>query len=169
MSENYYERYKTNIDLAEGDPGMLWAMWVARHQILEDDGEGIPDSYNDRPVHSAFKWAFRGDVDLALLPEFRVGEPVISDDGRCGVVVKCHPSYDSCCEDADDPILDEVVVDFGDSKGACKCRFLKKAEIPKHVMDFMLKKLSSDTAKAEMRERVHEKVDEAFDENRENS
>lgn len=168
MSENCYERYKTNIDLAAGDPGRLWAMWVARCQILDHTEEGIPDSYNVSPVLSAFKWAFRNYVDLALLPEFRAGEPVISDDSRCGVVVKCSPAYDSRSGGADDPVLDAVVVDFGDTKEICRCRFLKKAEIPKHVMDFMLKKLSSDTAKAEMRERVHEKVDEAFNEKREN-
>lgn len=165
MSENWYDKYKTNIDLAAGDPGRLCAMWVYRHQILEHAGKGIPDSYNISPVRSAFEWAFRRHVDLALLPEFRVGEPVISDDGRCGVVVKCSPSYDSRCGNMDDSILDAVVVDFGNTKVICRCRSLKKAEIPKHVMDFMLKKLSSDTAKAEMRERVHEKVDEAFDEN----
>ena len=169
MSENRYDKYKTNMDLAAGDPGRLLAMWVSRHMILDLDGKGIPDSYNVSPVRSAFEWAFRNYVDLALLPEFKVGEPVISDDGRCGVVVKCKPEYDSRSGDADDPILDTVVVDFGDTKENCRCRFLKKAEIPKHVMDFMLKKLGSDTAKAEMKERVHEKVDEAFDENRENS
>lgn len=166
MSENWYDKYKTNIDLAEGDPGRLWTMWVVKCQILEHDGKGIPDSYEVSPVWSVFKWAFRGHVDLALLPEFRAGEPVISDDGRCGVVVKCSPAYDSRCGDGDDPILDSVVVDFGDTEVTCRCRSLKKAEIPKHVMDFMLKKLSSDTAKAEMRERVHEKVDEAFNENK---
>lgn len=169
MSENCYDKYNKNIDLAAGDPDRFWAMWADRNLILDKVGKGIPDSYNVNPVRSAFRWAFRNSVDLALLPEFRVGEPVISDDGRCGVVVQCHPEYDSRSGDADDPILDTVVVDFGDTEDFCRCRFLKKAEIPKHVMDFMLKKLSRETAKAEMRDRVHEKVDEAFDENRENS
>lgn len=168
-----------NIELFESRVHALDAAWAKRQAVIEkyapkgfrvaNTGD-IPRYYCTHTVgeeeaakhkRSPFSWALSNHPDLALLPEFDPGEVVIviaegrTHSGKYGLV----HSYVVDKWDGDGyRILDAVNVDFGSGIVGYPCSALTKAEIPKPVMDFLMAKFE----KGGLRNRVHEKVDEAF-------
>ena len=120
------------------------------------------DKDRDNHLMSPFAWGLRSIPDLALQDEFDPGQVVVDKKtGKYGIVEGYvldrwenlgSGSYGF-------RILDTVNVDFGDCRSACICSSIEKAKIPKNVMDLLCAKFEKEGLK----ERVHEKVDEAFE------
>ena len=156
----------------------LDAAWKKRQKIIFEQGggtkyiNGTVDTTEFNATHtvsaevaknfqySPFAWALSGSVDLALQPEFEPGQVVVVEQpgsslhGKCGVIT----GYALTRWGREYRILDRVYVDLGDGLHDISCEVLKKATIPKVVMDFLMAKFQKEGLK----ERVHQKVDEAF-------
>lgn len=174
----------TNIELFK-DANVLDAMWAKRQRVIAEIsanqlrvsnpgdlqkyyathtvGHEAAAKYAQSPIH----WAL-SEADMALLEAFDPGQPVVGIEpgteyfGKYGIV----RLYDgSTWADGEKGfkgfrVLRDVYVDFGDgSLRQCKCKWLAKADIPQNVLDFVTAKYGRDGG---LKERVHEKVDEAF-------
>lgn len=172
----------TNIELFK-DADVLDAMWAKRQRVIAEisahqfgvcnpgDVKKYYATYTvgseeaAKHMQSPIHWAL-AEADTALLGEFDPGQPVVGSEpgteyfGKYGVV----RGYDnSTWAEGGFRVLRDVYVDFGDGRlRQCKCKWLKKADVPQNVLDFVLAKCRRDDR---LKERVHEKVDEAFKEN----
>ena len=162
----------TNIELFK-DADVLDAMWAKRQRVIDEISahQGDVDMYHvthtaspeeaARYVQSPIHWAL-SEADTALLEDFDPGQPVVGSEpgtdwfGRYGIV----EGYDGSTWAPRFRVLRNVYVDFGGGKLlVCRCKWLKKADIPKNVLDFAMAKCRRDDG---LKERVHERVDEAF-------
>lgn len=167
----------TNLELFK-DAATLDAMWLKRQAVLEKYTPGLFGScnYGDieeyyathtvgkaeaaKHLRRPFEWAMCDTPDYALLPEYDPdsivmgSEPGVDWYGKYGIVKGY--ALDSWYHGY--RMLYYVHVDFGSGIQKCQCPWLKKADVPKAVMDFLIAKF----ADGGLKERVHEKVDEAF-------
>ena len=171
----------TNIELFK-DSNTLDAMWAKRQRVIAEIsahqhgvcnpgdlpryyathtiGHEEAANYVQTPIH----WAL-SEADLALLEEFEPGQPVVGSEpgvdwfGKYGIV-RLYDNSTWAGSDCGFRVLRDVYVDFGDGGlRQCKCKWLKKADIPQNVLDFVMAKCQKDDG---LKERVHEKIDEAF-------
>ena len=110
------------------------------------------DGYAWRPVKDPFKWLYKY-CDRALLPEYEPGKLVVDSEGHYGVILQ------RWTEDQDRMLtVNCVVVDFRGTSGrvAFRADKLKPAAFPPELVEFAF------ADKNGLKEKVHEKVDEAF-------
>ena len=149
----------TNEELFHKDQLLsAWNVYCAIVEpILESrkkSGCSNPDysGYAWHPVNDPFKWLYK-DCDRALLPEYGPGKLVVDSEGRYGVILK------RLTEDYDKMLtVDKVLVDFRGTLGEVivAADSVKKAEFPPELLEFAL------SGKNGLKEKVHEKVEEAF-------
>lgn len=169
----------TNLELFK-DANVLDAMWAKRQRVIAEISAhqfgvcnpGDIEKYYAthtvgseeaaRHAQSPIHWAM-SEADTALLGDFDPGQPVVGSEpgtdyfGKYGIV----RLYDNSTWAGEGfRVLRDVYVDFGDGGyRQCKCKWLKKADIPQNVLDFVMEKCRRDDG---LKKRVHEKVDEAF-------
>lgn len=139
----------------------MLSAWKAYCAIVEPllesrkkSGCSNPD-YNGcawRPVNDPFKWLYKY-CDKALLPEYEPGKLVVDPEGHYGVILE------RWTEDEDKMLtVNCVVVDFRGTAGKVALRVdkLKPAVFPPELVAFAF------ADKNGLKEKVHEKVEEAF-------
>lgn len=148
----------TNGELFNGDMNKLFAAWNEYRKILGDFFDKNPDrdhgGFARVPLCNPFTWLFK-TCDTALLPEFDPGKLVVDSAGHYGIVVErtagqiCDHEYRLNC----------VLVDFRGSAGRVfmEADKLKSAEFPPELIEFAI-----SGKKDGLKEKVHEKVEEAF-------
>lgn len=139
----------------------MLSAWKAYCAIVEPllesrkkSGCSNPDynGYAWRPVNDPFTWLYKY-CDKALLPEYEPGKLVVDSEGHYGVILQ------RWTEDQDKMLtVNCVVVDFRGTCGKVAIRVdkLKPAAFPPELVAFAF------ADKNGLKEKVHEKVEEAF-------
>ena len=148
----------TNGELFNGDMNKLFAAWNEYRKIEGDVIDKNPKSdyggFARVPLCNPFTWLFK-TCDTALLPDFDPGKLVVDSEGRYGVVVERTTGriYDHEFR------LNWVIVDFRGTKGSVvmDAEKLKPAKFPPELIEFAI-----GSQKEGLKEKVHEKVEEAF-------
>lgn len=148
----------TNEKLFGCDRKVLFAAWNEYRKIVGDFIDKNPK--NDHggfarvPLCNPFTWLWK-TCDTALLPEFEPGKLVVDSAGHYGIVVERTPGqiYDH------EYRLNCVLVDFRGTAGRVimDADKLKPAEFPPELIEFAV-----SGKKDGLKEKVHEKVEEAF-------
>lgn len=133
-------------------PGrLLWA-WNEYKKIIEDTRPGSEPRF---AITNPFYWLAK-PADSAIHESFKPGRLVVDSQKHYGIVIERRAEVYSNCPE---PTIDQVVVDFKGTKGLVieKVSDLKPAEFPQELLDFAVFGKNE-----ELKEKVHEKVEEAF-------
>lgn len=155
----------TNEEMYGCNRGLLLSEWKEYGRVVRkylekaprgEDGSG---GFEMEPVDNPFEWLYKV-CDTALMPEFAPGRLVVDDQGRYGVVLErmVGSILDHECR------VDVVLVDFKTAVGKVKMDAdkLRPAEFPPEFLDF-----ASSYKSGGLNDRIHDKIDEAFDEEEE--
>lgn len=135
-----------------GNPGrLLWA-WNEYKQIIEETRPGSEPRF---AITNPFYWLAK-PADLAIHDSFKPGRLVVDSQKHYGIVIERRSEVYSNCPE---PTIDQVVVDFKGTRGRVieKVRDLKPVEFPPELIEFAI-----SGKKDGLKEKVHEKVEEAF-------
>lgn len=160
LDDMWAKRQRVVAEISAHQHGVCNSGDVSRYYATHTVGSEEAARHAQSPIH----WAL-AEADTALLEDFDPGQPVVGSEpgtdwfGKYGIV-RCYDNSTWGGGGDGFRVLRDVYVDFGDGGlKQCKCKWLKKADIPKNVLDFVMAKCRRDDG---LKERVHEKVDEAF-------
>lgn len=156
----------SNEELFKCDRNSLIAAWREYGKLINDFLERNKGTDNERnaeqggfakwPTINPFEWLYK-HPDTALLPEFEPGNLVVDGVNRYGVVLerRLGRSYNHMWA------VECLLVDFKGTRGevVVDADSVRPAKLPKEFVDFAM----GGNMKG-LKDRVHEKVEEAFNE-----
>lgn len=156
----------SNEELFKCDRNALLTAWREYGKFINDFLDRNKGTDNERnaeqggfakwPTQNPFEWLYK-QPDTALLPEFAPGSLVVDDGNRYGVILERRLG----CAYNHMWAIECLLVDFRGTRGAVivEADSVRPAKFPKELVEFAIGGNMEG-----IKDRVHEKVEEAFSE-----